>query len=184
MPRKKERIFSIEFPEEDTLHPHYNPMLNFITKESNLIQGFHECDKHGILKSNNNEKALEKAIKEYGKRQASFFSNVCFYMEEISLSKPLKSSDKYLYRFVDYNENKAGFCEFKEIISYVKKKIKNKYASLHYNGINEKQEFSENIIKNIISRMTTETHQITINSINGKNEEDDGITIIPFKIIE
>ena len=182
--RKKERIFSIEFPEEDTLHPYYNPILNFVAKENNLIQGFHECDVHSILKIGNNEKELEKAIKEYGKRQASFFSDICFYMEEISLSKPLKSSDKYLYRFINYNENKTGFCNFKEIVTYIKKKVKNKYAFFHYNSVNEKLVFSEDVLKNIITRMTAETHQITVNEINGKGEEDKGIIVIPFKIIE
>ncbi len=184
MPRKKERLFCIEFPEEDTLHPYHNPILNFVTKENNLIQGFHECDVHGILKIGDNEKELEKAIKDYGKRVMSFFSDNGFYMEEISLSKPLKSSDKYIYRFIDYNENKTGFCGFREMVAYIKKKIKNKYASLHYNGINEKVEFSEDVMNNVISRMTAETHQITINEINGKGEEDNGIIIIPFKIIE
>lgn len=184
MPRKKERIFSIEFPEEDTLHPYHNPILNFVAKENNLIKGFHECDVHNILKIGNNEKELEKAIKEYGKRQTSFFSDICFYMEEINLSKPLKSFDNYIYRFIDYNENKTDLCGFKELVSYIKKKIKNKYAFFHYNGINEKLEFSEDVLNNIITRMTAKTHQITVNEINGKGEEDNGIIIIPFKIIE
>lgn len=179
--KKKERIFSVEFPEEDTLHPHNNPILNFITKENNLIQAFHSCDKQGILKNKENE--IEKAIKEFGKRQTSFINNICFYLEEISLSKPSKSSDKYLYRFIDYNENKTGFCAFKEMIIYVKKKIKNKYCSLHYNGTNEKIQFSEKEISNILSRITSKTHQLTINEINGKGIEDEGILIVPFKMI-
>ena len=186
MPRKKEKYFKIEMGEENTLSEYHNPFLNFITKEGNLRNAFEECDIYHILKERKNESDLEYIIKNINNpREKNIFTigNNVLYIYEISLSKPLKSSDKYLYHIFDYNDNKETLCGFKEVLLYIKKKIKNKYAFLHYNGINERIVFSENEIENIITRMTANTHQISVNQINGKGEEDETILITPFKII-
>ena len=183
MPRKKERYFSVEMLEEDSLREHYNPFLNFICKESNLSDSFYECDVRDVLKEKNNEDDLKTILKKPDNKPIVFIGENMLLISEISLNKTPKESDKYLYRIYDYNENKWCFCTFNEVLSYLNKKIKTKYAFTYYNGTNERIEFSEKDAANIVTRMTPGTHNICFSQINGRGEESEAILIVPFKIM-
>lgn len=182
MARKKERIFSFEFPEESSQFTYNNKLINFISKESNIFDNFKELDKQSILSEPKNKKDLENIIKTLGTKQLNFVGNEAIYIEELSLFKPLKSSDGYIYRLRDYNENKHVFYGFNEIISYLKRKVKTKIVNLSYNGINETIEFSEKELSNILIRMTNGTHDILVVQIDSKNKESNLILITPFKL--
>lgn len=182
MARKKERIFSVEIPEEGSQFVYVNPFNNFIVKETNILNAFQEEDKQSTLSEPANKKDLEAIIKSLGNKQLNFIGNTALYIDEISLSKPLKSSDGYIYRLRDYNENKHGFYTFNEVITYLKRKIKTKLVILSYNGTNETVEFSEKELSNIITRMSSDTHDISLVQTDGKTKESNLILITPFKI--
>ena len=182
MARRKERIFTIETPEENSLIPYNNAFINFVCKESNLVDCFNHCDKLQILSEPSKKKDIDNIIKNLGIKSLNFVDSVALYIDEISLSKPLKSSDGYIYRLRDYNENKHGFYTFNEVITYLKRKIKTKIVNLSYNGTNETVEFSEKELSNIITRMSSDTHDVVIVQVDNKNRESDLIIVTPFKI--
>lgn len=179
MAKQKEKTFSVEMLEIDGNHKHHNPILNFICKEKDLENSFIECCEDKSIK----QETFKELINNFKKNKTNFINNDIVYIEEISLSKKFKPSDKYYYRIDDYNENKATLGCFNEVIDYLKKKIKNKYALISYNGINEKIEFSEDIVTNVLSRMTAQTHVVVFNQLNIRGEESDSIMITPFKIM-
>lgn len=188
MPRVKERYFSVEMQEEDSLHEYHNNFLNFIVKEKDLEYGFISCDLHNIIKEKSNEKDLKEILKnpinsQYS-RQLKHIGDDVFFINEISLSKPLKTSEGYLYQIYDYNENKALFCGFNDVLTYIKRKIKTKYALAQYNGENQRFEFSEKDVANIMTRMTPGTHSIFISQLSTRGDEGEPIAIIPYKIID
>ena len=179
MPKKKEKYYAVDMLEVDSNHEHHNPILNFISKEKELENSFNECDVNKVLTPT----SLKELLSGIDKKPMKFINGDAIFIEEISLSKKFKPSDKYFYRIDDYNENKATFGGFNETLDYVKKKVKNKYALVSYNGINEKIEFSEDAISNIITRMTANTHVIVINQLSIRGDESDSIMITPFKIM-
>lgn len=184
MPRVKEKIYAVEILEEDTLRQYHNYLDNFISKEKTLYQSFHLADKRNLFDSDKAKKDLQELIKDTNKKECYPIDNETVFIDEISHSGKLKLTDEYLYRFFDYNEKKGDFCTFNELITYLKKKIKNKYAIVYYNGITKKIEFSEDTIKPIIKEMTEDTHTISLNQLNGKGDEYEPIIIVPFKVIK
>lgn len=184
MPRKKEKLFYVETQEEDTLREHNNYLLNFVSPEKILYQSFHACEKRNLFGSDEAKKDLQVLLNDKEKKPYYPIDQETVFIGEISLSGKLKPSDEYLYHLIDTNDKKEVFISFNDVLTYIKKKIKNKYVFLHYNGINERIEFSEEKVKTVIKEMTENTHVISLNQINGKGEEQEPIIITPLKIMK
>ena len=180
MVRQKEKIFSVEMLEVDGNHEHHNPILNFICKEKDLENSFNKCDVGKVL----NAVIVKTLLSDIESEPMKFINGNCVFIEEINPLKKFNSLDNYYYRINDYNENKAILGGFNDVIDYLKRKIKNKYAMISYNGINEKIEFSEKMVSDILSRMTGNTHVVVLNQLNNRGEESDSIIVTPFKIIK
>lgn len=184
MPRVKEKIYAVEILEEDTLRQYHNYLDNFISKEKTLYQSFHLADKRNLFDSDKAKKDLQELIKDTNKKECYEIDTETVFIDEISHSGKLKLTDEYLYRFYDYNEKKGDFCAINEIIAYLKKKIKNKYANIYYNGITKRIEFNDSEVKKIIKEMSENTHTISLCQLNGKGDEYEPIIIVPFKVIK
>ena len=79
---------------------------------------------------------------------------------------------------------KQSFVNFNDTIKEIDKKIKNKYVRVSYDGNNEKLCYSKNEIANILSRMSNDTHEVSLCQIKGNGEDDNLIIITPHKVIK
>lgn len=185
MARQKVKWISVEIAEEDSLHPYNNkPFPNFICQERYLAHSIVEVTKdESFFKTDENKKQLEYLLKNYLKKPVSFINENMVIIEEISLYGKSKPEDGYLYYLEDITSKKSLFCAFNELISLLKKKLKEKEVIVFYNGEKEKCVFDENNISNIISRMSNETHPINIIPYF-KKTEGENIIIVPFKLID
>lgn len=182
MGRKKEIILSVSCVETDTNRENYKPFTNFICKKNDLESSFIDVDKNHIFKENNYRKALDSVLKLQSKTNVYFIDDIECYIDEIVFNSKIKPSDKYFYRLMDYGSNKVVFVSFKDLIPEINKRIKNKYARVWYNGTIEKITYDANEISNIIARMTTDTHEISIAQLKGNGDEDDILLITPYEL--
>ena len=116
MPRKKETIIAVSINEPDSKHHQDLPIYNFVCLEKNLNQAFIDVDKYKIFKEkeenviiflNQNKTLFDKPF---------FINNDMVFIDEISLSTPLKNFDKYIYQLIDYSALKPCFCDFNSIL--------------------------------------------------------------------
>ena len=164
MPRKKDKIVAAYFTEPDTLHHDYHPFKNFCCREKEL------GDKEQLLAN----AKINTPV---------YIDNDVSYVDEIEINSKIKASDQYIYNFFDYSTNKSLYLTFDDVLKETTKRIKNKYAQVAYDGIFEKIEFSENDFANILSRMSAETHEISIGQCKSNGDYDDIIIIRPLKIM-
>lgn len=164
MPRKKDKIVAVYFTEPDTQHHEYHPFKNFCCREKDLD-------------------GKEKLLVSPKINTQTFIGNDIAYIDEIEIDSKLKSTDQYIYNYFDYNNNKSLYLTFNDVLKEITKRIKNKYAQVAYDGIFEKIEFSEDEFAKILSRMSAETHEISIAQIKSNGDYDEIIIIRPIKIL-
>ena len=182
MPRKKTVLMSVTCVEPDTLHHFNKPFLNIICSDTKLEESLSESLNKTLQSDSSNKKKLSSILKTKSKNNIYYFDDVMFFVEEVNPTCKIKSSDKYIYNIIDYMSHKSTFFTFKETLSEVSKKIKNKYVKLNYDGVNEKIVYDENELANIITRMTPETHDVSIAQVKGNGEEDNCLIIVPYKL--
>lgn len=184
MPKRKETVIAVSVNEPDTKHHQNSPIYNFICQESNLENAFILMDKEKFFneKIENVKSFLKQNRNLYDK---PFLINLdLIYIEEVKISKPFKSFDDYIYQITDYDGMKQSFVNFNDTIKEIDKKIKNKYVRVSYDGNNEKLCYSKNEIANILSRMSNDTHEVSLCQIKGNGEDDNLIIITPHKVIK
>jgi len=178
MPKKITRTISFYFNEVDTLHHQTTPFVNFCCKETQLKPTLLELDKDNIFK--NNDKLLSSI--QVGKE--NYINGIMVFIDEIVIESKLKPTDTYVYRFHDYATNKVSYLSFNDVLKETNKKIKNKYAQVAYDSFFDKIEYSEDEMANILSRMSANTHDITIGQIKSNGDYDDIAIITPLKYIK
>ena len=183
MPRKKTVYLGVEFYEPDTLHKNNLPVINFICEDKKLEQSFLENCKPHFFEDANNKKQLEYILKNYTKNPMQFLNGYMLFLDEISLSGKVKSSEQYLYHLLDYNGLKTGYFGFDDIIKEITKRVRNKHVKILYDGEVEICLYDENDFANILTRMTIETHNVSISIIKNNGDEDSLINITPLKVL-
>ena len=187
MPRKKEKILSLEVIEVNSVFD-YRPvriLKNFICKADDAEKTIQDMDIKEYWK---HEKGYTNEIKSIlapaGTRNSSvvFFSDeVC--VEEVKLPASIKTGTKYVYKVYDYSGDKLNteYGTQKDAMAYLSKKIKTKYAYVTTNGKTSKIEFSPKAIADILNQQEETTSQIEIESAGRSGTTNDMIFVSIFK---
>lgn len=177
MPKRKSRLVAFTFCEPDTLHSECFPFVNFCCEEKQLQTTLQSLDKTGLFKNN------DKLLDTFKIGAETVLENNLTFIDEITVDSKLKKTDTYIYRFHDYSNHKTNYYSFDDTIKELNKKIKNKYAQIAYDGVFEKIEYSEKEAVNVLSRMSAETHEISIAQIKSNGDYDNIILITPLKLL-
>lgn len=187
MPRKKGKILSLEVGEPNSTWDYSNIKIlkNFICKKDDAEKVIVDMDQKEYWK---HEKKYSEEVKSIlaapGTRNASsVFFNEDVNVEEVNLPDSVKPGTKYVYKIYDYSKDKAN-CEYgtqKDIIAYISKKIKTKYAYVAYKGTTDKIEYSPKAVTDILNGLEETTSQFVIESIGRSGMTDNTLVVSIFK---
>ena len=187
MPRKKERILSLEVGEPNSTWDYSNMKIlkNFICKKDDAEKVIADMDQKEYWK---HEKRYSDEVKSIlaapGTRNAS---NVFFHedvnVEEVKLPATVKPGTKYVYKVYDYSNDKVSseYGTQKDILAYITKKIKTKYVYVTYKGASHKIEYSPKAVTDILNRLEETTSQFEIESIDRSGMTDSTMFVAIFK---
>ena len=187
MPRKKDKLVSLEVIELNSTWDYRNTrtLTNFICKKDDAERKLQDADIHEIWKSEKKFANEAKAIlAPAGTRNAShvFFTDEVA-VEEVKLPKTVKATDKYIYKVYDYSGDKLSteYGTQKDIVSYIGKKIKTKYAYVAYNGEGRKIEYSPKTVTGILNELEDTTSNFEIESLSRSGNTEGVILVSIFK---
>ena len=187
MPRKKEKLLAIEVIETNSSWD-YRPTRafhNFICKETSADKMITDADLQENWKYDKEYSSNLKAILATpGTRNHSYVfygSEVC--VEEVKLPASVKPGTKYIYKVYDYTGGKliTDVGTQKDIISYLGKRIKTKYACVSSNGKSEKIEYSQKTIAEMLSGLEETTSQLQIEPVGRSADSDETMLISIFE---
>jgi hypothetical protein len=187
MPRKKEKILSLEVSELNSLWDYRETRIlrNFICKSDDAAKTVQDMDLRDYWK---HEKGYAEEVKAIlsapGTRNArNVFFGDDVHVEEIKLPASAKGSFKYLYKIYDYSGDKVTteYGVQKDILAYISKKIKTKYAYVTYNGQSDKIEYSPKAVSSILNELEETTSQFEIEPIGRSGATDSLILVSIFK---
>ena len=168
MPRKKEKIISLEVIEPNSTWSYIKerPFYNFICKKDEAEDILKTQDRRGLT---GNMKQYESEVKSIlapsGTRNSSsvFFGNEVG-VEEVSLSPKTLTGAKYVYKIYDYTGEKmhTEYGVQKEAIAYITKRIRSKYAYITHDGIEERIEYNPKQISELLTGLEFTTSQLEI----------------------
>ena len=187
MPRKKEQVLSVEVVETNSTWDYRDTRIlkNFICKKSEAEKVIVDMDlrdtwKHEA-KFSDNVKAILAAP---GTRNASsvFFTDDV-NVEEVKLPLSMKTVPPYVYKIYDYTGDKCSteYGTQKDVLVYLSKKIKTKYAYTTYNGKTSKMEFSTKAVAEILNGLSETTSQFEIEPAGRSGITDTMIIVSQFK---
>ena len=187
MPRKKEKILSLEVVETNSTWD-YRPariLTNFICKADDAEQTIQDMDRKEYWKHEKDYTSQMKAIlAQPGTRNAStvFFTDDV-NVEEVKLPATIKAGTKYVYKIYDYSGDKVSieYGTQKDILGYISKKIKTKYAYVTYNGQVEKIEYAPKNVAAILNELEKTTSQFEIEAYGRSGFTDSSIIVSIFK---
>jgi hypothetical protein len=187
MPRKKEKILSLEVIEVNSTwdYRETKTLNNFICKKDDAEKTIVEMDRKECWKHETGYKDQVKAIlSDPGTRSYSdVFFNDDVNVEEVKLPASVKSGTKYVYKIYDYSGDRVNteYGTQKEILAYLGKKIKTKYAYVFYNGTRRKIEYSPKAVTDILNELEETTSQFTIEPIGRAEAADNAFLVTMFK---
>lgn len=187
MPRKKEKILSLEVVETNSTWD-YRPariLTNFICKADDAEQTIQDMDRKEYWKHEKDYTSQMKAIlAQPGTRNAScvFFTDDV-NIEEVKLPATVKAGTKYVYKIYDYSGDKVSteYGTQKDVLAYINKRVKTKYAYVTYNGKSGKIEYSPKAVTEILSGLEETTSQFEIEPIGRSGITSDMIFVTTFK---
>lgn len=187
MPRKKEKILSLEVSEPNSTWDYRNVKLlnNFICKSGDAEYTVQKMDRKDYWRTEKKYPDEVKAIlAPPGTRNASntFFSDEV-NVEEIKLPTSVKPNTKYVYKVYDYFDDKVNteYGTQKDIIAFINKKVKTKYAYVTYNGESNKIEYNPKSVLEILNSLEETTSQFEIEPIGRSGVTDETIVVSIFK---
>lgn len=187
MPRKKEKIISLEVGEPNSTWDYRNMKIlkNFVCKKDEAEKVITNMDQKDYWKHEKEYADKVKAIlADQGTRNASnaFFSDDV-YVEEIKLPASVKADTKYVYKVYDYTGDRVTteYGTQKDILGYIGKKIKTKYAYVTYNGRGEKIEYTPKNVAAILNELEKTTSQFEIEAYGRSGFTDSSIIVSIFK---
>ena len=187
MPRKKEKILSLEVTEPNSMWDYRETKIltNFICKADDTERIIQDMDRKEYWKHEKDYTSEMKGIlAQPGTRNASnvFFTDDV-HVEEVKLPATVKSGVKYVYKVYDYSGDKL-YTEYgtqKDILAYIGKKVKTKYAYVTYNGKSGKIEYTPKTVTEILSGLEETTSQLGIEPIGRSGVTGDMIFVTTFK---
>ena len=187
MPRKKERILSLEVGEPNSTWDYSNTKIlrNFICKKDDAEKVIVDMDQREYWKHEKNySEEVKSILAAPGTRNAS---NVFFHedvnVEEVKLPATVKPGTKYVYKVYDYSNDKvtSEYGTQKDILAYIGKKIKTKYAYVMYKGTTNKIEYSPKAVTDILNGLEETTSQFEIESVGRSGMTDNMLIVSIFK---
>ena len=187
MPRKKEKILSLEVSEVNSTWDYRGSRIltNFICKADDAERTIQDMDRKEYWKHEKDYTSETKAIlAQPGTRNAS---NVFFTddvnVEEVKLPATVKTGMKYVYKIYDYSGDKVNteYGTQKDILAYISKRIKTKYAYVTYNGKSSKIEYTPKAVIEILSDLEETTSQFEIEPVGRSGVTGDMIFVTTFK---
>lgn len=187
MPRKKEKILSLEVGEPNSTWDYSNAKIlkNFICKKDDAEKVIVDMDQKEYWKHEKNySEEVKSILAAPGTRNAS---NVFFHedvnVEEVKLPASVKPGTKYVYKIYDYSNDKVNseYGTQKDIIAYISKKIKTKYVYVMYKGTMNKIEYSPKSVTDILNELEETTSQFEIESVGRSGMTDNMLIVSIFK---
>ena len=187
MPRKKEKILSLEVGEPNSTWDYSNAKIlkNFICKKDDAERVIVDMDQKEYWKHEKNySEEVKSILAAPGTRNAS---NVFFHedvnVEEVKLPTSIKPGTKYIYKIYDYSNDKVNseYGTQKDIIAYISKKIKTKYVYVMYKGTVDKIEYSPKAVTDILNELEETTSQFEIESVGRSGMTDNMLMVSIFK---
>ena len=187
MPRKKEKILSLEVGEPNSTWDYSNAKIlkNFICKKDDAEKVIVDMDQKEYWKHEKNySEEVKSILAAPGTRNAS---NVFFHedvnVEEVKLPASVKPGTKYVYKIYDYSNDKVNseYGTQKDIIAYISKKIKTKYVYVMYKGTVDKIEYSPKSVTDILNELEETTSQFEIESVGRSGMTDNMLIVSIFK---
>jgi hypothetical protein len=187
MPRKKEKILSLEVGEPNSTWDYSNTKIlkNFICKQDDAEKVIVDMDQKEYWRHEKNySEEVKSILAAPGTRNAS---NVFFYedvnVEEVKLPASVKPGTKYVYKIYDYSNDKvtSEYGTQKDIVAYISKKIKTKYAYVTYKGTMDKIEYSPKAVTGILNELEETTSQFEIESVGRSGMTDNMLIVSIFK---
>ena len=187
MPRKKDKFLAVEVLETNSTWD-YRPsriIYNFICRKDDAEKVITDMD---IYERWKHDKKYTDEVKSIlaapGTRNASnvFFNNEVA-VEEVKVPKTVKASDKFIYKVYDYTDGKLSseYGSKKDVLSYLSKKIKTKYAYTAYNGSEKRIEYSTKVITDILAELEDTTSNLEIEPLARSGNTDCTIFVSIFK---
>ena len=187
MPRKKEKILSLEVVETNSTWDYRKTRIlnNFVCKANDAERTIQDMDQKEYWKHEKNYTDEMKAIlAQPGTRGASnvFFSDDV-NVEEVKLPASVKPGTKYIYKIYDYTGDKVSteYGTQKDVLAYIGKKVKTKYVHVTYNGKGTKIEYSPKTVTDILNEQEKTTSQFEIEPIGRSGVTGDIILVSIFK---
>lgn len=187
MPRKKEKILSLEVIEPNSTWDYRETKVlnNFICKKDDAEKTIVDMDRREYWKHETGYKDEVKSIlSDPGTRNHSdvFFGDDV-NVEEVNLPASVKAGTKCVYKIYDYSGERVSteYGTQKEILAYISKKIKTKYAYVTYNGSSQRIEYSPKVVTDILNELEKTTSQFEIESVGRSGMTDNSLLITIFK---
>ena len=187
MPRKKEKIVSLEVIEPNSTWD-YRPMKvlnNFICKADDAEKTVQEMDRREFWKHEPTYTSQVKAILAPAgtRNSSSVFFGDDVNVEEVKLPASLKTIPAYVYKIYDYTGEKCTteYGTQKDVLAYISKKVKTKYAYVTYNGQSSRIEYSPKVVTDILKELAETTSQFEIEPVGRSGNTDTMIIVTTFK---
>ena len=187
MPKRKKKVITLEVLEPNSTWDYRESRIlnNFVCTEDGIDKAMIASDKGEYWKHEKNYvKEKTSIFAKKGTRGASdvFFTD-SVAVEETKLPSSIKSGTKYVYKVYDYFDDKLNteIGTQKDIVSYITKKIKTKYALVNYNGQDQKIEYAPKAITGILDGLEETTSQFTIEPYGRSGNTGDVIMVSIFK---
>ena len=187
MPRKKKKIVSLEVLEINAMWDYrgMKVLRNFVCNEEDAEKLLPEMDVREIWKHEADyQKQVKAILAPIGTRNAStvFYGDDISY-EEAKLPASVKPGTKYIYKIYDYSGNKLNteYGTQKDIVAYISKKIKTKYAYVIYNGKADKIEYSPKAVIDVLNGLEKTTSQFSIEPLARSGSTEDLLLVSIFE---
>ena len=180
MPRKKERILSLEVGEPNSMWDYSNTKIlrNFICKKDDAEKVIVDMDQREYWKHEKNySEEVKSILAAPGTRNAS---NVFFHedvnVEEVKLPATVKPGTKYVYKIYDYSNDKvtSEYGTQKDILAYIS-------TYVMYKGTTNKIEYSPKAVTDILNGLEETTSQFEIESVGRSGMTDNMLIVTIFK---
>ena len=187
MPRKKEKILSLEVIEPNSTWDYRETKIlnNFICKKDDAEKTIVDMDLKEYWKHESGYKdQIKSVLADSGTRNASdVFFHDDVNVEEVKLPSSVKAGTKYVYKIYDYSGERVSteYGTQKEILAYLSKKIKTKYAYVTYNGSSQRIEYSPKAVTDIFNELEKTTSQFAIEPIGRSATTDSSFLVTMFK---
>lgn len=187
MAKKKKKVISLEVLEINATWDYRvaKSLMNFICSEEDAEKTVQDMDTKELWKHENGYQKAVKAIlaPEGTRNSSSIFFGDDVSVEEVKLPLSMKTIPEYVYKIYDYTGEKCvtEYGTQKDVLAYLSKKLKSKYALVTYNGKTRKIEYSPKAVSSILKELAETTSQLNIEPIGRSGNTDTTIMVSTFK---